>query len=198
MFATKKIAHIWRMTMEKEPRIAPAQAPYGEAVKARLDKLMPEGVEPLVLFRTLARDDRLFSRFMGAGLLDKGHLSLRERELAIDRTCARTGCAYEWGVHIALFKEKVSLSDAEVNALATMAPDEGGWNKREALILTLMDALHDQSRVEDGLWADLRSEFEELQLLELIMLAGFYHTVAYISNGLDLPLEPYGAHLPTA
>ena len=182
--------------MEKEPRIAPATAPYGEAVKARLDSLMPEGVAPLVLFRTLARDDRLFSRFMGAGLLDKGHLSLRERELAIDRTCARTGCAYEWGVHITFFKEKVSLSDAEVTALATLSPDDGPWNAREGLILTLMDALHDHSRVEDDLWAALRGEFEELQLLELIMLAGFYHTVAYISNGLDLPLETYGAPLP--
>jgi hypothetical protein len=31
---------------------------------------MPPGVEPLVLFRTLARDPRLFERFMGGGLLD--------------------------------------------------------------------------------------------------------------------------------
>jgi len=181
--------------MEKAPRIAPATAPYDDAIKVRLDSLMPEGVEPLVLFRTLARDDRLFSRFMGAGLLDRGHLTLRERELAIDRTCARTGCAYEWGVHITFFKEKVSLSDEEVTALATLAPDDGPWNTHEVLILKLMDALHDRSRVEDDLWTALRSEFEELQLLELIMLAGFYHTVAYISNGLDLPLEAYGAPL---
>ena len=181
--------------MEKTPRISPASAPYGDAISARLEKLMPEGVEPLVLFRTLARDERLFSRFMGAGLLDKGHLSLRERELAIDRTCARTGCAYEWGVHITLFKDKVSLSDEEVQALATKAPGKGPWNARELLILQLMDALHDTSRVDGDLWAALRSEFEEMQLLELIMLAGFYHTVAYISNGLDLPLEAYGAPL---
>jgi len=182
--------------MQKAARIAPATAPYDDAIKARLDNLMPEGVEPLVLFRTLARDERLFSRFMGAGLLDKGHLTLRERELAIDRTCARTGCAYEWGVHITFFKDKVSLSDEEVTALATLSPNEGPWNAHEALILKLMDALHDNSRVEDDLWVALRAEFEELQLLELIMLAGFYHTVAYISNGLDLPLETYGAPLP--
>lgn len=182
--------------MEMTPRVAPANAPYEEPIKARLDALMPEGVEPLVLFRTLARDERLFSRFMGAGLLDKGHLSLRERELAIDRTCARTGCEYEWGVHITFFKEKVSLTDEEVAALATLAPDEGPWNAREALILMLMDALHDSSRVDSALWAKLSAEFEEMQLLELIMLAGFYHTVAYLCNGLDLPLEAYGAPLP--
>ena len=66
--------------MEKAARMSPAEAPYKETIKARLDKLMPEGVEPLVLFRTLARDERLFSRFMGAGLLDKGHFAAAWRK----------------------------------------------------------------------------------------------------------------------
>ncbi len=184
--------------MTISPRIAPAETPYDAAVQTQFDRLMPPGVDPLVLFRTLANDSRLFSRFMGAGLLDKGHLSLRERELAIDRTCAKTGCAYEWGVHITLFKDKVALTEDEIDALATKTPEEGGWSSREALILKLMDALHQTSRVDGDLWSELRSEFEEMQLLELIMLAGFYHTVAYLCNGLDLPLEPYGAPLPQA
>lgn len=177
-------------------RVAPASAPYSDEVQAQFDRLMPPGVEPLILFRTLARDARLFSRFMKAGLLDKGHLSLRERELAIDRTCARTGCAYEWGVHIALFKEKVGLSDAEVQALATLSPEEGPWSERERLILRLMDALHDKATIDTELWQALAAEFDELQIMELLMLAGFYHTVAYLANGLDLPLEAYGAALP--
>lgn len=184
--------------MTASPRITPATAPYDDAIQAQFDRLMPPGVDPLVLFRTLANDTRLFSRFMGAGLLDKGHLSLRERELAIDRTCAQTGCAYEWGVHITFFKDQVSLTDEEIDALATKTPEAGPWNDHEVLILKLMDALHQTSRVEEALWVELRSEFEEMQLLELIMLAGFYHTVAYLCNGLDLPLEPYGAPLPTA
>ena len=182
--------------MANPARIAPASAPYSDDVEKQFARLMPPGVEPLVLFRTLARDARLFSRFMNAGLLDKGHLSLRDRELAIDRTCARTGCAYEWGVHITLFKDKVSLSAQEVDALATKTPEEGPWNERERLVLQLMDALHDKATIDDALWGALRTEFEEMQILELLMLAGFYHTVAYISNGLDLPLETYGALLP--
>ncbi len=184
--------------MTISPRIAPATAPYEDAVQSQFDRLMPPGVDPLLLFRTLANDTRLFSRFMGAGLLDKGHLSLRERELAIDRTCAQTGCAYEWGVHITFFKDQVSLTDDEIEALATGVPDEGPWNAREVLLLKLMDALHQTSRVEDDLWGALSSEFEEMQIVELIMLAGFYHTVAFLCNGLDLPLESYGAPLPQA
>ena len=73
------------------PRIAPADAPYPTDVQARFDALLPKGLAPLVLFRVLARDHRLFQRFMGGGLLDEGHLTLRQREIVIDRVTARCG-----------------------------------------------------------------------------------------------------------
>ena len=64
---------------------------------------MPPAVPPLMLFTTLARDPRLFGKFFAAGLLDRGHLTLRQREIVIDRTTALCGSEYEWGVHVALF-----------------------------------------------------------------------------------------------
>ena len=67
-----------------EARIAPAKAPWPAPVQARFD-VLPQ----LRLFRVLARDDRLFARFMDGGFLDKGHLTLRDRELAILTVCAR-------------------------------------------------------------------------------------------------------------
>ena len=94
------------------PRIAPAEAPYQPQIAAELTRIMPKGVEPLVLFRTLARSPRVFEKMFAGGLLDKGPLSLRQREIVIDRTTARLGCEYEWGVHIAFFAERVAL-DAE-------------------------------------------------------------------------------------
>src|SRR3954470_13060984 len=101
-------------------RIAPAQAPYPPAIAKTLDQLRTPGDQALSLFRTLARDERLFTRFTRAGLLDPGHLSLREREIVIHRICALNGCGYEWGVHAALFAEAAGL-DAEQLA-ATAAP----------------------------------------------------------------------------
>jgi hypothetical protein len=38
--------------------------------------------------------------------------------------------------------------------------------------------------------------FSEGALLELLMLAGFYRTVSYLTNALRLPLEPDTARLP--
>src|SRR5690349_23110575 len=94
-------------------RIAPASPPYEPATAQSLHRIMPPGIEPLLLFRTMARSPRVFAKVFAGGLLDKGPLSLRQREVVIDRTTARLGCEYEWGVHIALFAGKVGFGEAE-------------------------------------------------------------------------------------
>jgi Carboxymuconolactone decarboxylase family len=105
------------------PRIAPAEPPYEPAIAAELARIMPPGIPPLVLFRTMAKSPRVFARMFAGGLLDKGPLGLRQREILIDRTTARLGCEYEWGVHIALFAERVGFK-AEHVAATTAEPGE--------------------------------------------------------------------------
>lgn len=178
------------------PRIAPAERPYAADMEESLSKLMPPGMEPLLLFRVLAREPRLFRRFMGGGLLDRGTLSMRDRELAIARTCARCGNEYEWGVHMTQFGPRVGFGEAEQRATLASGTDYAGWSARERLILRLIDALHDTTTVSDALWGELRVELRDEQILELIMLAGFYRNVSYIVNALRLPPEPFAARFP--
>jgi alkylhydroperoxidase family enzyme len=176
-------------------RIAPARRPCAADMEETLARLMPPGIEPLLLFRTVARDERLFRRFMAGGLLDKGTLTLREREIAIDRTCARCGAEYEWGVHIAFFAERAGFDAAERRALlATGVAD--CWSPREGLIVRLVDQLHETSTIADALWAELAAEFRDEQLIELIMLAGSYHMVSFLTNALRLPGEPFAERFP--
>ncbi len=177
-------------------RIAPAAHPYAPDMEKTLTGLMPEGVEPLLLFRTLARDPRLFRRFMAGGLLDKGNLTLREREIAIDRACARCGGEYEWGVHMALFAERVGFGEVEIKATRAASAEQSCWSPREQLILRLVDQLHDTSTIDDTLWAQLAAGFSDEQLLELLMLTGFYHMVSFVVNATRLPLEPYAVPFP--
>lgn len=176
-------------------RIEPAARPYEADMEATLKRLMPPGVEPLVLFRTLARSPRVFRRFMAGGLLDKGTLSLREREIVIDRACARCGGEYEWGVHIALFAERAGFGAEEI--AATVAPGEADcWPPREKLLIRLVDELHDTAHVSDALWSELTSEFSDEQLIELVVLTGLYHMVSFTVNALRLPPEPYAPRFP--
>ena len=179
-----------------QPRIAPAAPPYPEHVQAALDRIMPPGAPPLTLFTTLARDPRLFGKFMAAGLLDRGNLSIRQREIVIDRVTAQCGSAYEWGVHVAFFAERAKLSADEIASLATGSADDACWGAEERLLIRFCDALHATSDVDDALWSALCKSLSDEARLELLMLAGFYRTVSYLTNALRLEPEAYAAPLP--
>ena len=79
---------------------------------------------------------------MAAGLLDKGPLPRRDREIMIDRTCARCGSEYEWGVHIAFFAQSAALSAAQVAGTASLEVDPSHWSARDLLIVKMADELH--------------------------------------------------------
>ncbi len=178
------------------PRIAPLQPPYPPEIQARFDRIMPDGVPPLALFRTLARNPRVYERVSAGGLLDKGSISLRQREIVIDRTCARCGAEYEWGVHVAFFAERVGLDAEQQAALVHGDAAARCWTGEERLLIRLVDALHDTQALPDALWAELRDKFDEEQIIELITLVGFYHTISFLVQGLKLPLEDYAVPFP--
>jgi alkylhydroperoxidase family enzyme len=177
-------------------RIAPATPPYEPATAEALHRIMPPGIEPLVLFRTMARSPRVFAKIFAGGLLDKGPLSLRQREIVIDRTTARLGCEYEWGVHIALFAGKVGFGDTEAAATVTAAPDAACWSPPEHALLWLVDDLVDRRTIADTTWTRLTEHFDEGQILEAIALVGYYHTISFLCRGLRLPLEAWSARFP--
>lgn len=178
------------------PRIEPAQPPFPPDVQAAFDRIMPPGVPPLILFATLARDARLYERFRNAALLDKGHLTLRQREIVIDRITALSGSEYEWGVHIAFFAGRVRLDDAMQRSLVHGSADDPCWSTEDRLLIRACDQLHMTCDLDDALWKELRDVFSELALVEVLMLAGFYRTVSYLTNALRLPLESYAARFP--
>jgi 4-carboxymuconolactone decarboxylase len=178
------------------PRVQPVSPPYPPELQAVFDKIMPPGVPPLALFTTLARVPRIYERFRGGSLLDRGPVSLRHREIVIDRTCARCGCDYEWGVHVAFFAERVKLTPEQVRATVRGEADDPAWAEEERLLLRLVDELHDTATISDELWAGLAAVFTVDQVLELIALVGFYHSVSFLANGLRLAPEPFGAIPP--
>jgi alkylhydroperoxidase family enzyme len=185
-----------RPQAERGPRLEPAQPPFPAEVQALLDRIMPPGVPPLSLFTTLARDPRLFQRFMSAGLLDRGNLTLRQREVIIGRVTAQCGSEYEWGVHVALFGQRVGLTTAQQHSLVHGEPEDPCWDDADGALLRLCDDLHQRCQIDDGTWSTAREWLGDNGLTEALMLAGFYRMVAYLTNGLRLPLEPFAARFP--
>jgi alkylhydroperoxidase family enzyme len=179
------------------PRLAPAEPPYRPEIAAELERIMPKGIPPLVLFRTLARSPRVFAKMFAGGLLDKGPLGLRQREILIDRTTARLGCQYEWGVHIAFFAERVGFTAEQVEATVKHGREAACWTAAEQALIGLVDDLIDRRAIGEGTWAALESHFDEVQILEAIAIVGYYHTISFLCVGLELPLESYAARFPS-
>jgi len=144
------------------------------------------------LFRTVGQNPRVLSRMIAGGLLDKGSISVRAREIMILRTCALCDAEYEWGVHVAAFGAKAGFTPTQV--AATVREDAQAWAAQDALLIRLADVLHATSSVDDTLWAELKTYYTDEQLIELVMLAGLYHAVSYMVNTIKLELEAGAPH----
>jgi alkylhydroperoxidase family enzyme len=175
-------------------RITPVPPPYEPDVASRLEAMMPAGVPPILLFRTLVRNLPMSEAMSGWGGYELGKrlsLTMRDREVLIDRTCARCGCEYEWGVHVAFFAERVGLTDAQITSLVRGEPSDPCWgDPRDRLLVRAADVLHDTSDIDDELWGLLQAEFTDAELLDLMMLCGWYHAVSFTANAARVPLEP--------
>lgn len=175
-------------------RIQPVQPPYENDVAARLEQMMPPGVPPIGLFRTFVRHLPMataMGEWGGYELSKRLSLTMRDREIVIDRTCARCRCEYEWGVHIAFFAERVGLTDEQITSLTHGRSTDPCWtDDRDRVLIDATDALHDDADIDDALWARLQTHFSDEQALDLLMLAGWYHAISYTANGGRVELEP--------
>ena len=146
-------------------RIQPIDPPYDHDTGSQLAKMMPPGVEPIRLFRTFAKNLPMTAAMGSWGsyeLSSKLSLSMRDREILIDRTCARCGCEYEWGVHIAFFADRVRLSTEQIASITHGSVDDECWtDDRDRLLIRTADALHDHATIDDQLHRDLITEFAE-------------------------------------
>ena len=129
------------MTGQTAGRMAPLQPPYPAEVQSHFDQIM-RGAPPLLLFTTLAAHERAWRKFRAGSLLDGRLLSLREREIVINRACARTGCEYEWGVHVTAFAGAAGLTRPEITATLTVPSPEGVWSPSEAATMVLISKKH--------------------------------------------------------
>lgn len=175
-------------------RIEPLEPPYTEEAGALLARMMPAGAPPIALFRLFARNLPMATAMHGWGSFELGKglsLNLRERELVIDRTCARCGCEYEWGVHMAIFAARAAITGEQQTSLTHGGPEDPCWtSESERLLLRAVDALHDDGDIDDVLWSALAEVFDERQLMDLLLLCGWYHAISFTARVTRLPAEP--------
>jgi hypothetical protein len=177
------------------PRVEPLSEPYDQPVAQYLAATMPPGQEPIKLFRTLAVNLEMASAMSAWARHELGRrlaISLREREILIDRTCARCGCEYEWGVHVAYFGQRAGLSQAQVRSLTSGSAADPCWDSAaERLLIRAADELHDHSDISSRLWDNLTSRYSHAQLLDIVMLCGWYHAISFVGNASGVERESW-------
>ena len=116
-------------------------------------------------------------------------MSLREREIVILRTCARCGAEYEWGVHVEVFAERADLSNEQVTALTFGVNTSDEWTTRENLLIQMVDALVATRDLPDELWAEMTGGFSDVELLDVIVLCGWYQAISQLCRAVQVDLE---------
>ena len=150
----------------------------------------------LNIFRTLAQHPDAVPELgsVRGYLLADGTLPFEERELLILRTGFNCGSPYEWGQHVRISLNG-GMSREAVDRVA-MGPEAEGWSPREAALLRAADELHERPASRRGTWETLAAELDAHQLIELCMLVGQYHLVAFTLNAVGVQPEPGLEPLP--
>lgn len=182
----------------KQPRIELLNPPFDPELQKTFDRIMPPGVEPLNIFRTVAHNPRVLSRMVNGGLLDQGSISIAERELVILRSCSACEGDYEWEVHAALFGESAGFSTQQITDTRSASANPKLWTEQQLCLIDMVDNLHRQSRIEPALWQRLSSLFNPAQLIELVMLCGLYHAVSFVVNAFEIESEDFASQLSTS
>jgi len=174
-----------------KPRIPPLSADQLEAEHADLlDRINRDATGASNVLATLLRHPVLFRLWMplSGGLLYGSLLPHRDRELLILRTASNCHADYEWAHHVVIGKQ-AGLTDEEIERVRN-GPTGEGWSSDDAVLLIAADELHHDSHISDKTWAALAARYDEKQLIELPVLVGQYHTVAFALNSFGVEIEP--------
>lgn len=182
-------------------RVPPLPRPWSDEDAAAIGRWgHPAAIyPPLLLTRVLQRHPKLADRVrhLGEGLYVDGRLDGRTRTLAILRTCARIGSAYEWGGQAAFWGPLTGLSPEEADDLTRPELAEGSWTPSDRAVVAAVDELEEHGSLGDAAWAALREHLADEQVIELVVVHGWYRLIATMCNALDLGIEDWMRPWPT-
>jgi 4-carboxymuconolactone decarboxylase len=152
---------------------------------------------PLNIFGVLGHHPKLLKRFnlLGGFLLNKGLLPERERELVILRVGWNARAVYEFGQHTVIGR-RCGLTDDEIAAL-TKAAEDHAWGADDRALIALADDLAADDCVSDDTWSALSSRWSDAELVELLVVAGFYRLVSGFLNSAGVQLDEGVPAFPT-
>ena len=163
------------------------QDPSDERVREVLARLP----EPRInLFTMLANAPALVGPALrlGEAILTKSDLDFALRELAILHTAQLTGTEYEWVQHEGIAR-LVGIDEEKIRAVECGEIADGPFEPRELLALRLVGHLLQDGVPPPELVKEVESELGRSQLIELMIVAGYYAMVGGVMRAVQLDVD---------
>lgn len=172
-------------SMARLPYVDPATAPE------RVRETLAGATVPLNIFRMMAHAESNVRSLMrlGGTILSRQQLSGRLRELAILRVAQLSKARYEWVQHVPLARD-AGLSAAQITALEAGEIDGPRFDAREQLVVQFTDELVRDVRASDATLERMTREFPTREIVELILVVGYYMMIARLLETTGVDLEP--------
>jgi alkylhydroperoxidase family enzyme len=111
----------------------------------------------------------------------------RTRELIILRIGWRTGSEYVFCNHVR-FSREFGIPEEEI--LGVRDPEQcHTYSEIDRAVLQLADELHEHAEVTHSTWAVLEKSFTSEELVELLLIAGFWRMAAGFAKSAKIPLD---------
>lgn len=163
--------------------------PVDEAIKRGKEFGLDERFASLNAFRVMLNNPRAAGAVASLlrTLMFNHTVSSRARELVILRTGWRTRSEYEFGQHVRVSRD-LKMSEQEI--LGVRDPDACPvYSDADRAVIRMADELLDQSEVSAQTWATLEKSFTQAELVELLLIAGFWRMIAGYLKSAKVPLD---------
>jgi alkylhydroperoxidase family enzyme len=161
----------------------PDLAPLVERIKRE------RGGRMLNLYRMLLHSPPMAEGWLAffTSVRQKGTLAGRYRELAIMRIAVINGADYEFDAHVP-FALQEGLTQAQLDALAADRVP-AGLTETDRAVLAYADAMTRQVRVPDEVFAQVRKQLPERELVELTVTVAGYNCVSRFLEAIQVDHE---------
>jgi 4-carboxymuconolactone decarboxylase len=145
------------------------------------------GSPPVHLYAALGHSETVMRAFSQFGMmLIEADLPPRSREIVILRVGWNCAAEYEFGHHV-LRARAAGLEDDELVVLA--GGDPKGWSEEDRALVAMADELCADDCVSEETWSALARRWAPAQLVELLVIAGFYRMIAGFLNSTGVQPE---------